>query len=649
MSHQIFVAPPGGITSPGGGAASIHLTAAVLDVVSAGPLEHLAYLGAGGGLALAAIGVVAGSAAVAVRRSLRTGRFRITLWMRLRLRMHPGPGFANQWDLYRRYGKPAARKVAKHGRPSLTWKARYLGPWQEYATFQGHAQGWFPRWRVFSTFEDLTVVFSAPQEGKSAKAAGSIIDAPGAVVATSIRGDLISITAGLRQQVGQVHVFNPEGVGDYASTFRWNIVAGCEDPEIAIRRGGSMVEAINGGGLSDEGFWNDQGAMILGAYLHAAGLVSRDIRSVYQWIMDRSEEPVEILMRHEGAAPNAVLQIEAYLEMPDKTRAGISTTLNRVMKFMTNPAIVDILCPLAGEGFDFVSFLPSRDTVYMVAADSETSPVSPLFVSFLTELAFHARLYPSRTGARRLDPPLTFELDEIANIAPVPLPNWASWAAGSGIRINAYLQSFAQLRDRWGEEGAETIWMASKCKVVFTATSEPELLERVSKLCGQVRVRDRDEITYDRHGHKQRRPTYTMVDVLPEADVRRLPDNRAVVIRRNARPAIVTTERAWKRPDVRRWKRSGQQIALPAPVRRVVPVPRPELADEVTRALLEQAVRDPAALRPDELASRRARRGDTDTGPLELPERGAAWAPEPADSEDWQPWPTETGSGDQHT
>jgi type IV secretory pathway TraG/TraD family ATPase VirD4 len=587
---------------------------------------HVPHVGALVTVGLA--GAAVAGTVVAVKRGGGPRRSRLSLWIRLRLHIYPGPGFATRWDLWRRYGKPAARRKAQHGRPSLTWQARWFGPWQEYATYHGRAQGWVHRWRVYSTFEDITLIIAPPQEGKSARAAGSIIDAPGPVVVTSIRGDLVTNTAGLRQQRGRIHTFNPEGVGEYGSTFRWNIVAGCEDPVTAVRRAGNMVEAITNQGLSDAQFWEDQGSLVLGAYLHAAGLISGNISTVYQWILERDEQPVEILARHPQAARNAAMQVEEFLAMPERTQSGVITTLNRTLKFMQHPGIVDMLSPAAGEGFDFVSFLTSKDTLYLIASDTKTSPVSPLFVAFLAELTFHARMNEARTGSQRLDPPLTLELDELANIAPIPVDAWASWAAGSGIRINMYGQAWSQFVDRWGPEGSETIWQTAKCKVIFTAGSEKDLNEKVSDMCGSVRVREADEVYYGRDGRERKRRNYSEIDVLPEADVRKLPDDRAVVIRRNARPTIVRTEQVWKRKDVRRWERSGEQIILPpVPVRQIA-TPMPELARPIPAQLDQQQ---------DDLAERRAKRTPqnapplpdrraTEPEPFELPHRGEAWS-----------------------
>ncbi len=544
---------------------------------------------------IAACAVVVFAAQAQFRR-LRHGRRRpwLSLQLRLRLRMRPGPGFASGWSLWRRHGLPAARRVARHARPSLTWLDRRSRNWRAYAGFAGWAQGWIRPRRVYSTLEQLRLVIAAPQQGKSAAAADTILDAPGPVVATSIRGDLIAATAGLRSETGQVHVWNPEAAGQYGSTMKWNPAAGCQDMVTAVRRAGYMVEATTSRGLADESFWSDQASMTLAAYLHAAGLARADLRHVYRWVTENDDRPADILRTHPRAEKTALSHVVHYQSLPERTRAGVSTTINSVLRFMQHPRVVASLCPRPGEGFDFEAFVTSRDTLYLVAADARTSPVPPLFVAICAEIAHTARhlgsiprparpprapvlgspglaarlddLFPPRTVAR-LDPPLTMVLDEVANTAPVPAAAWATWAAGSGIWLHLYAQAWAQLAERWGDHGARVLWQACQTKIIYAETSEPELCQLIEDLCGYARVRGPDEHHYTHRGELRRRPTTTDIRVLPMAAVRQLPSGRAVVIQGTAPPVIVRTEQYWRRADYHAWHRTGHRLDLPKPAR----------------------------------------------------------------------------------
>ena len=94
----------------------------------------------------------------------------------------------------------------------------------------------------------------------------SVVEAPGFVLATSTRGDIIKTTrylreCGVKDRVrgasfgnrgpGTTHIFDPEGVAendpDTRHNMRWTPLQGCDDPAVAMRRAQTMV-AIGGMG-----------------------------------------------------------------------------------------------------------------------------------------------------------------------------------------------------------------------------------------------------------------------------------------------------------------------------------------------------------------------------------------------------------------
>ncbi|MER6816440.1 TraM recognition domain-containing protein [Spirillospora sp. NPDC000708] len=601
----------------------------------AGPAHDLGRLASGGPLvpALLAGGVAAAAAGMLTQRSGRSSskghkrqRTGASLGPRARayLRRRPGPGYASRWTLYKDYGRWPARKVAKFGRKSLTWKDRWFGPWEEYASFHGRAQGWIHRWGVYSTFEDLTLMIAPPQEGKSQKAMASLVEAPGPVVATSIRGDLIRDTAGLRAQVGNVTIFNPEGVGSYASTMRWNPVVGCQDITVAVRRAGHMVEASENKGLNEANFWSDWGCMTLAALMHAAALMGGSMREVYRWILDKQEadHPLYILDEHAGGDLSSLETLRYFhQDMDQRTRSGVETTLTRTLRFMLHPGVVEMLHPPAGPGFNFESFLLSKDTVYLVSSAGAGNVVAPIFSAFLAELkatSWELGNKYNRGGQQvsRLDPPLTIEGDELGNTAPIAVDEWASWCAGSGIRINMYFQTWARIVERWGREGADALWGSAKCKIIGAGVTEDRLLEKVARLNGKIDVRDDDEITYDRWGNQVRRPRWSQIDATPAGDLRKIPPGKALVLRSTAAaPTLITLVQLRKRRYFKKWVKAGRMVDGLSPVLpREIPQPRPELAVRP-----EPAEQVPVV--PDELGARRARRTPEAAPPLPLPTR----------------------------
>ncbi len=101
-------------------------------------------------------------------------------------------------------------------------------------------------------------MFGGPRVGKTQWLAGRVIDAPGAVLVTSTRTDLLDQTAPLRAQRGPVYVFNPVGLGGRPSTITFDPLTGCRDPITAAERATDMLGAAHhdrAGG--DRQFWDD--------------------------------------------------------------------------------------------------------------------------------------------------------------------------------------------------------------------------------------------------------------------------------------------------------------------------------------------------------------------------------------------------------
>jgi type IV secretion system protein VirD4 len=556
---------------------------------------HGAHLG-GWLLVVAVMLIVAGVLrAGLVRLAYGPRRPRLPLGLRVQLRMRPGPGWAGRWQIWRAHGLPAARKVARHARPNLSPGERRFGSWRQYATFVGWAHGWVWRRRAYAHLESLILMIAAPQEGKTQAAAGQVIDAPGPVAATSIRGDLARATATLRARHGRIHTWDPEGMGGVGSTIRWNLVHGCADITTAVRRAGHMVEAVTAQGLDSEAFWNDQASMVLAAFLHAATLAGGDMRHVHAWSGGEDDTPLRILDAHPDASPAARNHLGLYLSLSERTRSSIAATLARILKFMLLPACAHAVTTAdGGPGFDFTAFVTSRDTLYLVAADGATSPVPPLFAAIIAELAQAARQAGAATAAGRLNPPLTAVLDEVANIAPIQVAEWASWAAGSGIRLSLISQSYAQLKKRWGEYGAAVIWQCCKTKIIFGGTSEDELGGLAERACGTVRVRTTER------GHGRLRRGHEEIPLLPAAALRMLPPDRAVLIQGRAAPVIVRVEQVRRRADYKRQQAGSIPAVLPISATRQVPAALPG------PGALPPATARPAP--PDELTARRGRK-----------------------------------------
>src|SRR5207253_2809792 len=91
---------------------------------------------------------------------------------------------------------------------------------------------------LYVQHEDSMWVYAPQRSGKTLYLAVSIVlDAPGPVLATSTKNDLLMYTAIARQRLGTAVVFDLQDISGWPHTISWSPVAGCEDPDEALARG----------------------------------------------------------------------------------------------------------------------------------------------------------------------------------------------------------------------------------------------------------------------------------------------------------------------------------------------------------------------------------------------------------------------------
>ena len=169
------------------------------------------------------------------------------------------------------------------------------------------------------------------------------------------------------------------------------------------------------------------------------------------------------------------------------------------------------------------------------------------------------RVSQTRPGGR-LDPPLTFVLDEAANVAPLPdMPAMMSDGGGRGMSTWAFVQSFAQLRARWGRDGADSIWGASSIKLLLGGCTEADDLERISRVVGDHRVRRRSHTSPGGLMARAHSSTATSLErerILPVEALARIRVGKALLLYRAVPAALIRLPAWWERGDAEVFKAS---------------------------------------------------------------------------------------------
>ncbi|WP_308258959.1 type IV secretory system conjugative DNA transfer family protein [Pseudonocardia sp. H11422] len=397
--------------------------------------------------------------------------------------------------------------------------------------------------RVWSSIEDVTLIFGGPRTGKTGWLAGRVLDAPGAAVVTSTRTDLLELTSPLRRCRGPVYVFNAVGLGGHPSTITFDPLTGCADPVTAAERATDLLAAGSPGG-SDREFWDTQGRRVLAALMHSAALGELSMREVLGWVADPdgAQREVTSLLR-KSPAPEYVQDATQFVTTNDRTRTSITSTIMPALGWLTSPAASSAAS--GAHPFDVADLLDTCATVYLLGA--EETQAAPLVCALTGFIAREARRLAAVRPGGRLDPPLTLALDEAALISPVPLQSWTADMGGRGVSIIGAFQSRAQVIARWGETGAAIILNNTAAVMVFGGTRDRDDLSYWSTLAGE---RDEPVTTTDDHGRLASR-TVRRVPVLAPAQIANLPAGQVVVFRRGIPPVIGRVRMAWRRRDVR--------------------------------------------------------------------------------------------------
>ena len=82
-------------------------------------------------------------------------------------------------------------------------------------------------------------------------------------------------------------------------------------------------------------------------------------------------------------------------------------------------------------------------------------------------------------------------LDEIVQTCPVPLPTWLADSGGKGIQLIPVAHGEAQLRTRWGKDGAQVVLDTCGVKVWLPGITDTATLKMASELCGQAAFTER--------------------------------------------------------------------------------------------------------------------------------------------------------------
>ncbi len=227
--------------------------------------------------------------------------------------------------------------------------------------------GAVPGGLAFADPQQALLVLGPPRSGKtSAVAMPNVLCAPGAVVATSTKTDLLASTVASRSEIGRCWLMDPSGSIKVdpldVTRLRWSPVAAASTWDESLLMARAMTGAARPTGrLGESAHWTERAEAVLGPLLHAACLSGDGIDTVLGWTLRQDMQAAQSVLHAHGVQVAA--DVLGGIAATDRRElSGIWSSLAGVLAAYRSDAVLD---NSTAPNFDPAAFASSNDTVYI--------------------------------------------------------------------------------------------------------------------------------------------------------------------------------------------------------------------------------------------------------------------------------------------
>lgn len=398
-----------------------------------------------------------------------------------------------------------------------------------------------------ASYEDTVSVIAGPRRNKSASIViPNILAAPGSLLATSVKPDILAETLSVRAAAGTVHVFDPQRL---ASAYRgydcwWNPLADVRTVEDASKLAAVFAAATYGAEGDKDPFFPQTGRTLMSRYLFAAAMAGEYLPAVLEWLNhDDNPAPARIL---ESTYPHLASEIEAMQGMTERTRSGVFAYAREALSFLSSDSVREWVRPRTGQPeFHPEAFVSaSADTLYLFSEEGPGS-AGPLLAALTRAVLTAAENKAKHEPSGRLPVPLMAVLDEAGNICRIPdLPDKYTHYGSRGIIPITILQTQEQGEQVWGVTGFGQLWASSTVRVFGGGNASNTFLRDLSELIGDYEYTERSISTHD--GKRSVNRSSKSERIMDVSDLASLTLGRMVVFASGCRPALVRSIPWWK-------------------------------------------------------------------------------------------------------
>ena len=190
-----------------------------------------------------------------------------------------------------------------------------------------------------------------------------------------------------------------------------------------------------------------------------------------------------------GEDSNAYILASNTINAPTDTKGSIlSTFRQKIRVFSSRDSLNEML---SQSDFDMKSIGREKTAVFMTIHD-EKKTYHGLLTIFIKQ-CYETLIDVAQENGGKLNYRTNFILDEFANMPPLKdVDSMVSAARSRRIRFTFIIQNFSQLTSVYTKEVGDTI--KGNCgNLIYLMSTELSALEEISKLCGEVKAKDKDK------------------------------------------------------------------------------------------------------------------------------------------------------------
>ena len=231
---------------------------------------------------------------------------------------------------------------------------------------------------------------------------------------------------------------------------------------------------------------------------------------------------------------------------PEKTRGSFFTSALTTLRLFTSKSIYGMTCK---SDFCLKQSGEQKTVTYIILPDEKTTYYSLASLFVYQNYVSLVESADERGGELKIR--VNYILDEFGNFTTIPaFSNMLTVAGGRKIRFNLFLQSFAQLDNKYGREIAENI--RDNCQTwIYLKTASNETANIISKKLGTYTTSSYSKSSsYSKYQNGSNSESVNLIsrNLLTEDEILRIERPYVLVIQTGLFPIMT------KLPDISKWK-----------------------------------------------------------------------------------------------